>query len=141
MQDREDEARYGSAAISGRAGFMGPGAAFPARGGFGGGFGGRAGFAGGAGFGGPVGGQGRHLYITGVRPLLDRRAARPNSPWSSSSAQQLPYTVGWQDLKDLFRAAGSIIRADVKMGPDGSHSGTGTVVYETAQDAQNAIGE
>ncbi|BGP24410.1 heterogeneous nuclear ribonucleoprotein M [Rhodotorula toruloides] len=115
-EDREDEARYGSAAISGRAGFMGPGATFPARGGFGGGFGGRGGFAGGAGFGGPVGGQGRHLYITG-----------------------LPYTVGWQDLKDLFRAAGSIIRADVKMGPDGSHSGTGTVVYETAQDAQNAI--
>jgi len=44
-------------------------------------------------------------------------------------------------LKDLFRAAGNIIRADVKIGPDGSHSGTGTVVYETSQDAQNAIGE
>lgn len=53
---------------------------------------------------------------------------------------QLPYTVGWQDLKDLFRAAGQIIRADVKIGPDGIHSGTGTVVYETAADAQNAIG-
>lgn len=56
------------------------------------------------------------------------------------NANQLPYTVGWQDLKDLFRAAGSIIRADVKMAPDGSHTGTGTVIYETPQDAQNAIG-
>ncbi|GAA6024314.1 hypothetical protein JCM11491_005983 [Sporobolomyces phaffii] len=127
-EDREDDARYGSAAISGRAGYMGPGA-FPGgapggymggRGGFGGGF--RGGFAGGhhggAGFGGPVAaaGQGRHLYIQG-----------------------LPFTVGWQDLKDLFRAAGNIIRADVKIGPDGSHSGTGTVVYESAADAQNAI--
>lgn len=118
---------------------MGQGAAFPARGGFGGGFGGRGGFAGGAGFGGPVGGQGRHLYITGVRS----RSLAPSAPLRPDrrpSLHQLPYTVGWQDLKDLFRAAGSIIRADVKMGPDGSHSGTGTVVYETAQDAQNAIG-
>ncbi|GAA6051354.1 hypothetical protein JCM3770_004498 [Rhodotorula araucariae] len=120
-EDREDTAKYGAAAISGRAGYMGPGAfgAAAGRGGFGGGFGGaRGGFAGGAGgFGGPVGGgSGRHLYVQG-----------------------LPYTVGWQDLKDLFRAAGSIIRADVKFAPDGSHTGTGTVIYETPQDAQNAI--
>ncbi|GAA5856004.1 hypothetical protein JCM9279_003371, partial [Rhodotorula babjevae] len=116
-EDREESAKYGAAAISGRAGYMGPGA-FAGRGGFGGGFGGRGGFGGAApGFGGPVGGgSGRHLYVQG-----------------------LPFTVGWQDLKDLFRAAGSIIRADVKMNPDGSHSGTGTVIYETPQDAQTAI--
>ncbi|POY71740.1 hypothetical protein BMF94_5101 [Rhodotorula taiwanensis] len=113
-EDREDEARYGAAAVS-RVGYMGPGAP-PARGGYGGGYGGggRGGYGGAVG--GPVAGGGRHLYITG-----------------------LPYTVGWQDLKDLFRAAGQIIRADVKIGPDGIHSGTGTVVYETAADAQNAI--
>ncbi|GAA5939442.1 hypothetical protein JCM3775_001713 [Rhodotorula graminis] len=119
-EDREESAKYGAAAISGRAGYMGPGAfAGGARGGFGGGFGGRGGFGGVApGFGGPVagGGSGRHLFVQG-----------------------LPFTVGWQDLKDLFRAAGSIIRADVKMNPDGSHSGTGTVIYETQQDAQTAI--
>ncbi|GAA5908232.1 hypothetical protein JCM8208_000352 [Rhodotorula glutinis] len=119
-EDREESAKYGAAAISGRAGYMGPGAfAGAPRGGFGGGFGGRGGFGGVApGFGGPVagGGSGRHLYVQG-----------------------LPFTVGWQDLKDLFRAAGSIIRADVKMNPDGSHSGTGTVIYETQQDAQTAI--
>lgn len=44
-------------------------------------------------------------------------------------------------MKDLFRAAGQIIRADVKMAPDGTHTGVGTVVYETPADAQNAIGE
>ncbi|ORY92534.1 hypothetical protein BCR35DRAFT_297981 [Leucosporidium creatinivorum] len=119
-EDREDDARYGSAAVSGRAGYMGPGA-FGGRGGFAGGppgFGGRGGFHGGAGgFGGPVqGASGRHLYVQGI-----------------------PFNVGWQDLKDLFRAAGSIIRADVKMNPDGTPTGTGTVVYESAQDAQNAI--
>ncbi|BGP55276.1 hypothetical protein JCM8202_000649 [Rhodotorula sphaerocarpa] len=114
-EDRENEARYGAAAVSTRPGFMGPGgyggAPAGGRGGYGGGFGGRGGA-----MGGPVAGSGRHLYITG-----------------------LPYTVGWQDLKDLFRAAGQIIRADVKMAPDGTHTGVGTVVYETPADAQNAI--
>lgn len=70
-QDREDSAKYGAAAISGRAGYMGPGA-FAGRGGFGGGFGGRGGFGGAAaGFGGPVGGgSGRHLYVQGVSRVL-----------------------------------------------------------------------
>ncbi|KAK9375425.1 uncharacterized protein V1513DRAFT_378018 [Lipomyces chichibuensis] len=51
----------------------------------------------------------------------------------------LPYSVGWQELKDLFRQAGNVIRADVFMGPDGRSKGRGTVVFETAADAQNAI--
>ncbi|KAM0755102.1 RNA-binding domain-containing protein [Meredithblackwellia eburnea MCA 4105] len=116
-EDREDDARYGSAAISGRAGYTGPGAfmgargGFAGRGGFGGGYGGNFG---GGGF--QQQGSGRHLFISG-----------------------LPFNVGWQDLKDLFRAAGSIIRADVKIGHDGNPTGTGTVVYESQQDAQNAI--
>ncbi|KAK4700674.1 hypothetical protein P7C70_g5564, partial [Phenoliferia sp. Uapishka_3] len=117
-EDREETARYGADAVSGRAGYMGPGAfSGPPRGGFGGprgAFGG--GFGGHGGFQGHQAGQGRHLFVQG-----------------------LPFTCGWQDLKDLFRAAGSIIRADCKINPDGTPSGTGTVVYETAQDAQNAI--
>ncbi len=63
FQDREDEARYGSAAIAGRAGFMGPAGAvrggFAGRGGFGGGFGGHM----------AAGGGGRHLYVQGVSSL------------------------------------------------------------------------
>lgn len=53
---------------------------------------------------------------------------------------QLPYQANWQDLKDLFRPAGAIIRADIQMAPDGRPKGSGTVVYETSEDAQNAIG-
>lgn len=87
VQDREESAKYGAAAISGRAGYMGPGAfAGAPRGGFGGGFGGRGGFGGVApGFGGPVagGGSGRHLYVQGVRRpslfLLALLLARPGS--------------------------------------------------------------
>jgi hypothetical protein len=56
--------------------------------------------------------------------------------------EKLPYTIGWQDLKDLFRQAaqgGAVIRADVHMGPDGRPKGSGIVVFENPSDAQNAI--
>lgn len=52
---------------------------------------------------------------------------------------QLPYQAGWQDLKDLFRVAGNIVRADINLGADGRLKGSGTVVFETAKDAQAAI--
>lgn len=56
-----------------------------------------------------------------------------------SFAFQLPYQAGWQDLKDLFRNAGNIIRADINIGADGRPKGSGTVVFETVKDAQQAI--
>jgi RNA recognition motif-containing protein len=52
---------------------------------------------------------------------------------------KLPYQAGWQDLKDLFRTAGSIVRADINIGVDGRPKGSGTVVFETPKDAQQAI--
>jgi len=69
--------------------------------------------------GGGAGGGGRQIYIS-----------------------NLPYTVGWQDLKDLFRAAarsGGVIRADVHLGQDGRPKGSGIVVFESPDDARNAI--
>ena len=52
---------------------------------------------------------------------------------------KLPYQAGWQDLKDLFRSSGNIIRADINIGADGRPKGSGTVIFETAKDAQQAI--
>ncbi|KAI9038193.1 RNP domain protein [Aspergillus affinis] len=95
--------------------FTGP----PSRGDFGGG--GRGGFGGG-GFGGPgggAGGGGRQLYVA-----------------------NLPFNVGWQDLKDLFRQAaqqGAVIRADVHTDPSGRPKGSGIVAFESPEDARNAI--
>ncbi|CDU22851.1 uncharacterized protein SPSC_01481 [Sporisorium scitamineum] len=51
----------------------------------------------------------------------------------------LPFHCQWQDLKDLFRAAGNIQRADVAIGPDGRSRGFGTVLFATQEDAQNAV--
>ena len=52
---------------------------------------------------------------------------------------QLPYRVRWQDLKDLFRRAGTVLRADVSLGPDNRSRGYGTVLLATAEDAGRAI--
>ncbi|KAK7012664.1 hypothetical protein R3P38DRAFT_3017009 [Favolaschia claudopus] len=46
----------------------------------------------------------------------------------------LPYRVRWQDLKDLFRRAGTVLRADVSLGPDNRSRGYGTVLLATAED-------
>ncbi|KAH8919561.1 RNA-binding domain-containing protein [Atractiella rhizophila] len=108
-EDREEEPRYGAAAVAGRAGYNGPGA-----------FGGRGGYGG---FGGGYGGHAAHNPFAGKQLFVSG----------------LPPNVGWQDLKDLFRAAGSIMRADINFYPDGTPKGTGTVGFETERDAANAI--
>ena len=50
-------------------------------------------------------------------------------------------TATWQDMKDLFREAGNVVRADVSFYPNGAPKGTGIVVYETHADAKNAVGK
>ncbi|KAI0628597.1 RNA-binding domain-containing protein [Trametes polyzona] len=61
------------------------------------------------------------------------------NPGNQLYVGNLPYQAGWQDLKDLFRSAGNIIRADINIGLDGRPKGSGTVIFETAKDAQQAI--
>ncbi|CAG8906364.1 unnamed protein product [Penicillium egyptiacum] len=91
----------------------------PPRGDFGPGA--RGGFGGG--FGGPAGAGGgvRQIYVS-----------------------NLPFNVGWQDLKDLFRSAaqqGAVIRADVHTDPTGRPKGSGIVAFESPDDARNAIAQ
>ncbi|TFK48928.1 RNA-binding domain-containing protein [Heliocybe sulcata] len=61
------------------------------------------------------------------------------NPGNQLYVGNLPYQAGWQDLKDLFRSAGNIVRADINIGADGRPKGSGTVIFETAKDAGNAI--
>lgn len=51
----------------------------------------------------------------------------------------LPYNMRWQDLKDIFRDSGDVIRADVPVHPDGKSKGMGTVLFENPEDAERAI--
>ena len=47
--------------------------------------------------------------------------------------------VAWQDLKDLFREAGPVIRAEILMGSDRRPKGSGIVLFETSHGAETAI--
>ncbi|KAJ3382867.1 hypothetical protein HDU84_003972, partial [Entophlyctis sp. JEL0112] len=51
----------------------------------------------------------------------------------------LPFVVGWQDLKDLFREIGTVVRADVAQAPNGKSRGFGTVLFSTSEEAASAI--
>ncbi|KAE8249003.1 hypothetical protein A4X13_0g5382 [Tilletia indica] len=131
-EDREDEARYGSNPAPARPpagayggggggrGFGAGGGGGGGRGGFGGGGGGRGGYGGGA----PAPGMGAYVHAQGGSQLY---------------VGNLPYSVGWQDLKDLFRSAGNVVRADIQNGADGRPKGSGIVVFSNPNDAQNAI--
>ncbi|KAI5857287.1 RNA-binding domain-containing protein [Durotheca rogersii] len=126
-EDREAEPRF-IGATGGRGGYAGSA----------GGGGGGAGGGGGGGGGGPgmQAGYGGGGYGVGAA----------GAPMTGGNRQiyvsNLPYTVGWQDLKDLFRQAarnGQVIRADVHLGPDGRPKGSGIVMFEHPDDTRNAI--
>ena len=89
-------------------------------GGGGGGGGGGASFRGGGGGGGAARGaaDGRRVYVG-------------NLSWDCK----------WQDLKDHMRSVGEVLHADVMMGADGRSKGCALVEYQSAAEAQRAIGE
>lgn len=83
-------------------------------------------------------------------PSYTGGAARAPAPSSVPSAPlpypgrvlfigNLPFHCQWQDLKDLFRAAGNIQRADVALNAEGRSRGFGTVLFASPEDAQNAV--
>ncbi|KAL8760434.1 MAG: hypothetical protein Q9199_000058 [Rusavskia elegans] len=119
-QDREAEPRF-----TGPPPARGSYDTGPPRGGYAGNFAMGGGPPSGGGGGG--GGGGRQIFINNVRAIT-----------------LLPYNVGWQDLKDLFRQAaqqGAVIRADVHLGHDGRPKGSGIVAFEHPDDARNAIAQ
>ncbi|KAG2237133.1 hypothetical protein INT48_004635 [Thamnidium elegans] len=50
------------------------------------------------------------------------------------------FVGNWRDLKDLFKKTGPVVRADIAMHYDGQSRGFGTVLFNTHQDAKDAIG-
>jgi len=53
----------------------------------------------------------------------------------------LAWSVAWQDLKDVFKKVGEVVRADVWTKKDGRSKGCGIVEFATAEDAARAISE
>lgn len=86
-------------------------------------------------FGGPPPGVPRSY---GGYPGDTRGSSYNSSNGRQLFVQNLPYNVGWQDIKDLFRSAGNVIRTDIHLTPDGRPKGTGIVLFETVEEARNA---
>lgn len=84
-------------------------------------------------------GQGLHAAPPPRPPSHNLFGQHGSNPGNQLYVGNLPYQAGWQDLKDLFRSAGAIIRADINIGLDGRPKGSGTVIFETAKDALQAI--
>ncbi|KAI0355875.1 RNA-binding domain-containing protein [Trametes cingulata] len=83
-----------------------------------------------------------------IEAVIQMAMASSNSPRTTNPPRDtrtqlfvgnLPYRVRWQDLKDLFRRAGTVLRADVSLGPDNRSRGYGTVLLATAEDAGRAV--
>lgn len=53
----------------------------------------------------------------------------------------LPYSYTWRELKDMFQDNYAVERADIVHGNDGRSKGFGTVLFESKDDALNAIKE
>lgn len=51
----------------------------------------------------------------------------------------LPFRAAWQDIKDLFKEHGEVIRVDVAQDVDGRSKGYATVLFEKEDEAQTAI--
>jgi len=61
------------------------------------------------------------------------------APGTKVFVRNLPFSVKWQELKDKFREAGRIVRADIKTNDDGRSKGCGTVTFESPDDANRAV--
>ncbi|KAI6040935.1 hypothetical protein EDC04DRAFT_2566304 [Pisolithus marmoratus] len=85
----------------------------------------------------PLALSGSHINdLTKTLPVTDSLAG--SAGMRSLFVGNLPFHIQWQDLKDLFRAAGSVARADVALGPDGRSRGFGTVTFATEDGAERA---
>jgi RNA recognition motif-containing protein len=51
----------------------------------------------------------------------------------------IPFNTSWQDLKDLFRGVGNVLHANVYRDNQGRSKGCGVVLFESSEDAQEAI--
>lgn len=69
----------------------------------------------------------------------NRNNERGAPPGCGVFVRNLPFSARWQDLKDKFKQAGRVTRADIKMDEDGRSKGWGTVAFEVPEDASRAV--
>lgn len=125
-EERERDRRQNDMAPRGGAqGMMGPGPNM------GMGMGGRGGGGMGSGASSGMGSQ--------VSPQILQQLGIEGPLSNSVFVSNLDYKVNWKKLKDVFRLAGNVLRAEIKEDKDGKSRGMGTVTFETPMEAVQAI--
>jgi RNA recognition motif-containing protein len=70
------------------------------------------------------------------------RPPPPGTPGVSSGYQvvvhNLPWSITWQELKDIFSHTPGVVRADVIIDSTGRSRGFGTVRYKNQEEARRA---
>jgi len=59
----------------------------------------------------------------------------------TNSSHQLPWSTSNEDLVELFTTIGKVERAEIQYEPNGRSRGTGVVEFDTAENAETAIGK
>ncbi len=77
-------------------------------------------------------GNGRRAGITPLR-------VRPEDKGRLLYIGNIPWRASWQDLKDIFRDCGEVIRVDIAEDRDGRSRGYATILFEKEEEAQAAI--
>lgn len=68
-----------------------------------------------------------------------RAPPRPAPEGTCLVVHGLPWRFAWQDLKDIAKNYGSVVRSDVMLNPDGTSKGYGLLVFNTREEAANAL--
>ena len=78
--------------------------------------------------------------LIGSREPFRARKSDGGDPNRTVFVRNLPYAIGWQELKDIFREAGGFVtNADVAKDDSGKSRGFGLVTFESGEDAKRAI--
>lgn len=56
-------------------------------------------------------------------------------------SSQLPWSTSNEDLVELFTTIGKVERAEIQYEPNGRSRGTGVVEFDSAENAETAIGK
>lgn len=81
------------------------------------------------------------------RPPRETRERKPRDQYQQQQqypayevfVANLPYSINWQALKDMFKEVGNVIRADVELDRNGYSRGFGTAIFGTPEEMQAAI--
>jgi len=72
-------------------------------------------------------------------PSPRQKQPSPRSSQTQITVSNIPPSVTWQQLKDVCRELGNVLRADILVDKYGKSTGEGVVIYETLEEAMEAF--